>query len=183
MAVVKTYRVRLGTDETEVTVGEEADGALRVSLAGAAHRVDVAEIVPGRHSLIVDGLCHDLCEGQGTESRAASGPSGPGDGRRRWTVTVDGETYTVEVAGRTSGGRAGPAQAAHASEVRASMPGLLVALQVAEGSEVAAGQPLIIMEAMKMQMEIRAPRAGTVRRVHVRAGQEIAGDQLLVTIE
>ena len=181
MAVVKTYRVRVGTDETDVTVGEEADGALRVSLSGTAHRIDVAEIVPGRHSLIVDGLCHDLCEGHEAESRAASGPPGPEDGRRRWTVTVDGETYTVEVAGRTSG-RTGPARAAPASEVRASMPGLLVALQVAEGAEVAAGQPLIIMEAMKMQMEIRAPRAGTVRRVHVAAGQEIAADQLLVTI-
>jgi 3-methylcrotonyl-CoA carboxylase alpha subunit len=63
------------------------------------------------------------------------------------------------------------------------MPGLLVAVQVAAGAEVALGQPLIIMEAMKMQMEIRAPRAGRVRQVHVTAGEEITGGRLLVTLE
>jgi len=63
------------------------------------------------------------------------------------------------------------------------MPGLLVALHVSEGAEVALGQPVIILEAMKMQMEIRAPHAGTVRQVHVAPGQEVAGGQLLVTID
>jgi biotin carboxyl carrier protein len=179
---VKTYRVRVGADEMDVTVGE-AEGVLRVSLAGSTHRVDLAEVVPGRFSLIVDGQCHDVGVGSETASPAfaASGQSG---GRRRRTVMVDGETYVTEVDRSAPGSGAAPTHAAHhGSEVRAPMPGLLVALHVAEGAEVAAGQPLIIMEAMKMQMEIRAPRAGTVRRVHVTAGQEIAGDQLIVTLE
>lgn len=182
-AAVKTYRVRVGPDELDVTVGEGADGVLRVSLAGSTHRVDLAEVVPGHFSLVVDGQSHDL----GVEPDKASGPpprtSGGGEGRRGWTVVVDGETYVAEVGSRTRGGGPAPGPPArHESGVRAPMPGLLVAVQVTEGASVAAGQPLLIMEAMKMQMEIRAPRAGTVRRMHVTVGQEIAGDQLLITI-
>ncbi len=48
---------------------------------------------------------------------------------------------------------------------------------------VVAGQPLIIMEAMKMQMEIRATHAGVVREVRVAPGQDVAGNDLLVTVE
>ncbi len=168
----------------DVTVGEEADGILRVSLAGSTHRVDLAEVVPGRFSLVVDGQSHDLDVGPKQDSGSAPRASGRGGGQRGWTVMVDGETYVAEVGWRTRGGGTAPGQAArHGSGVRAPMPGLLVALQVIEGATVAAGQPLLIMEAMKMQMEIRASRAGTVRRIHVTAGQEIAGDQLLITIE
>ena len=62
------------------------------------------------------------------------------------------------------------------------MPGLVVAVLAAEGASVAAGQPLVTMEAMKMQMELRAPAAGVVRKVHVASGAEVSGGQVLVTI-
>ena len=167
----------------DVTVREEADGILCVSLAGSTHRVDLAEVVPGRFSLVVDGGSHDLGVGPEQDVGSALRASDRG-GQRGWTVIVDGETYVAEIGRRTHGSGTAPGQAApHGSGVRAPMPGLLVALQVNEGAAVAAGQPLLIMEAMKMQMEIRASRAGTVRRIHVTAGQEIAGDQLLITIE
>ena len=182
-AVVKAYRVLVGSDERDVTVDEESEGGLRVVLGGSTHRVDLAEVVPGRYALVVDGRVHDLEARPGKESSPASGPDERGGGMRR-TVIVDGEVYLTVVGRKTAArGTAQEAAARRRSEVRAPMPGLLVALQAAEGATVAAGQPLIIMEAMKMQMEIRAPRAGRVQRVHVRAGQEIAGDQLLVTIE
>jgi len=78
---------------------------------------------------------------------------------------------------------AGPTLAAGAGEIRAPMPGLLVSVQVAEGTLVAGGQPVAIMEAMKMQMELRAPRPGTVRGISVAAGQELTSGQVLMTIE
>jgi len=130
------------------------------------------EVMPGCYSLIVDGRSHDL------EVVAAAGVGG-----RRWALILDGETYAAEVGGRSQPAGVPGGAAAGIGEVRAPMPGLLVAVRVAEGAEVALGQPLIIMEAMKMQMEIRAPRAGTVRQVHAAPGQEIAGGQLLTTIE
>ncbi len=172
---MKRYYVRVGGDAVEVTVEGEPDGTLLASLGGATYRVSVAEVVPGRFSFVVDGRCHDL---------AVTGSPGVGAGVRRFALTIDGEPATADV-GRSAWPGAGDraSTAARIDDVRAPMPGLLIALQVAEGADVAVGQPLIIMEAMKMQMEIRAPRAGRVRRFHVAPGQEIAGGQLLVTID
>ena len=63
------------------------------------------------------------------------------------------------------------------------MPGRVVDVRVAAGDVVEAGQPLVVLEAMKMQNEIQADRAGTVERVHVAAGQAVEGGDPLVEIE
>jgi len=181
-AVVTAYLVRIGSAEIEVVVEDDGD-TLFASSGGRTRQVDIAEIVPGWYSVIVEGVSHDLGIVPGSADGGILGRHDPG-GPRRHTLVLDGEMYTVEVLrgrrGTTSRSRA--AGAAGGSEVRAPMPGLLVAVRVTEGAEVASGQSLVIMEAMKMQMEIRSPVEGTVRRVHVEAGVEIAGGQVLVTI-
>jgi len=167
-SILKSYRLRVGGEDVEAVV-DEVEGAFRVRLAGAVHHVDVAELVPGRFSLIVDGQSHDL----GVDGRAG-----------QWALVLDGERYAVEVHGTPWSRPAGQGAPARGSgDVRAPMPGLLVDVRIAEGATVTAGQPLIIMEAMKMEMEIRAPHAGTIQRVHVAPGQEVAQGQVLVTLE
>ncbi len=175
--VKSSYVVRLGGDRLEVVV-EDAGGTLAVSLGGSTYRVDAAEVVPGWLSLLVDGRSHRLVVVEPSAGvRRPDAPAG------RWRVLLDAETYDVEV-GRSTRTGGGPGRStAHAGDVRAPMPGLVVALPAAAGLRVESGQPLVIMEAMKMQMEVRAPRAGTVRQIHVAAGQEVAGGQLLATLE
>ncbi len=70
-----------------------------------------------------------------------------------------------------------------AVDVRAPMPGLVLEVAVAEGEKVAAGGKLFILEAMKMENEIRAPMGGTVEGVKVRKGDVVEKDQLLVRIQ
>jgi biotin carboxyl carrier protein len=73
------------------------------------------------------------------------------------------------------GGAAGPV------EVRAQMPGKIIKLLAAEGSAVSAGQGLIVVEAMKMQNEVKSPKDGTLTQIHVAEGATVsAGDRLLV---
>jgi biotin-dependent carboxylase-like uncharacterized protein len=67
--------------------------------------------------------------------------------------------------------------------VRSVMPGLVVSVGVAPGDEVAAGQPLLVIEAMKMQSPVRAPRAGRVARVLVEAGARVEGGAALVELD
>jgi len=67
--------------------------------------------------------------------------------------------------------------------VMASMPGLVVKVEVKEGQEVRAGDGLIIIDAMKMENEIRAPRDGIIEKVNVRDGQEVEKGQLLCYIK
>ncbi|MBI2776264.1 MAG: biotin/lipoyl-binding protein [Chloroflexi bacterium] len=77
--------------------------------------------------------------------------------------------------GREEVGHSGP------TEVRAIIPGVVVSVSVTPGDPVTAGQQLLVVEAMKMQNELRAPRDGTIERVAVGQGSTIeVGDVLLV---
>ncbi len=67
-------------------------------------------------------------------------------------------------------------------EVRAPMPGLIVAVTVEEGQEVELGHELLVLEAMKMQNVLRAERSGRILRIHVEPGAAVAADQLLVEL-
>ncbi len=116
------------------------------------------------------------------------GPLGP-TGRREREVVVDGWRFVLEVEperlarlrekasrGSSKGGRGGPL------DVRAIIPGRVVTISVAAGDEVEAGQQLLIVEAMKMQNELRAPRAGVVERIAVGPGQTVDLGTLLLVL-
>jgi biotin carboxyl carrier protein len=62
------------------------------------------------------------------------------------------------------------------------MPGLVVRIHVAVGDHVAAGDPLVVMEAMKMENELRAPAAGTVRAIPIAPGTPVEKGALLVEL-
>jgi biotin carboxyl carrier protein len=104
-----------------------------------------------------------------------------------WFVTLAGRQIAVTVeswrermlaeARLAEGAAAGPV------EIRSTLPGLVVAVNVAVGSQVEEGQPLVTIEAMKMQNEVRAPRAGTVGAVAVSAGAPVAAGVLLLRLD
>ncbi|MEW6074465.1 MAG: biotin/lipoyl-containing protein [Planctomycetota bacterium] len=99
-------------------------------------------------------------------------------------VTVAGALYTIEIedereraahsAARASGG--------HGGVVKSVMPGVVIELLAREGEVVAKGQPLLILEAMKMQNEIAAPMAGIVKGFHVAEGEAVGNGAKLVTL-
>jgi len=64
--------------------------------------------------------------------------------------------------------------------VRCPMPGQVVSIAVAEGQEVKAGEPLAVVEAMKMENVLRAERDGVIKRVHVRPGDSLAVDAVML---
>jgi biotin carboxyl carrier protein len=67
-------------------------------------------------------------------------------------------------------------------QLKAPMPGLIVAIPVEEGQEIQSGDDLIILESMKMQNELKAPRDGTVSRIRVKAGDNVDQNQVLLTL-
>lgn len=118
-------------------------------------------------------------------------------------VTVNGKSYNVEM--QMEGGEAAtPATAAapavvqaapvyvkpaapvavvgSADEVRAPMPGKILAVHVKVGDQVTRGKPLVALEAMKMRNEIRAPRDGVVASVEVKEDQKVTNGDLLVKL-
>jgi biotin carboxyl carrier protein len=103
-----------------------------------------------------------------------------------WVAIVRGRRVPVTVRSHRdrllAEATGGTALRGGATEVRATLPGLVVRLAVTAGDEVAAGDPLVTIEAMKMQNEIRAPRDGRVAAVTVEPGQAITSGALLVRL-
>ena len=112
--------------------------------------------------------------------------------RRRWSVnrhgcwlaleSEDGSRYTLLEGARAASGRAAVAAAAASSLVTAPTPGVIVRVLVEEGQRVYARQPLVILEAMKMEHVLEAPAAAAVSRVGCRAGDAVAEGELLVEL-
>jgi biotin carboxyl carrier protein len=112
------------------------------------------------------------------------------DGVERREIVVDGWRIEVEVeveqraALRERARRGGEAASSGGpTEVRAIIPGRVVSVSVAAGDELIAGQQVLVVEAMKMQNELRAPRDGTVTSVAVGPGATIEVGDLLLVIE
>jgi biotin carboxyl carrier protein len=146
------------TGETPVVDGEP--------LAAELHRVPG---VPTRH-LLANGRSHTLV------ARRRD--------RHAWDLHLDGERFDVEVVdertravqamtGRTTA-RRGP------RPLQAPMPGLVVRVNVAPGDAVEAGQSLVIIEAMKMENDLKAEAAGVVERVAAQGGQAVEKGAVLV---
>jgi len=105
---------------------------------------------------------------------------------RRWALGGAGERFEVEIQddrskqieALTGQGR----KAAVGGIVKAPMPGLVVRVEVTKGQSVEAGEGLVVVEAMKMENELRASHAGIVEQVHVSAGDRVEKGAPLVTL-
>lgn len=148
----------------EVEWVAEGEGRYRVRVDGVEAAVSAERIGPGRLRIETpDGVTI-------AEVTAA------GDRRFVRLGTLD---FVVD---RDAGGRRRGA-AAHGGGLEAPMPGVVTRVLVAAGDAVAQGQPLLALEAMKMEHVIRAPRAGTIKRIAGAVGQMVQGGVALVELE
>jgi biotin carboxyl carrier protein len=150
-----------------------ADGVFHVAIDGRRVDVDAARIDAHTWSLIVSG------DRRTFEITIASDPASS-----QLAVGVG----PVRLAAAANGRRRSRKQAAaHASagpqRVVAPMPGKIVRVLVQSGETVHARQPLIVVEAMKMENELRAGRAGTVAEVRAQAGQSVDAGAVLVVVQ
>ena len=110
-----------------------------------------------------------------------------GSTRGKYTIWLDGYRYEVEALDeRTRAVRelAGPAEGRGGpAPLVAPMPGLVIRVNVKAGDAVQAGQGLVVMEAMKMENELRSPASGTVRRVAAEPGTAVEKGAVLVELE
>lgn len=130
---------------------------------------------------------------RGSDGVARTATIGPvrrtATGVARVEVVVDGWRFELEVedaeraALRRRATRSAEVDTASGpADIRAIIPGRVAAVRVTAGDTVEAGQTLLVVEAMKMQNELRAPRGGTVERVAVGEGETIDAGDLLVVV-
>lgn len=166
------YYVQHGDEEREWSVIRNSEGLLEVTdPEGVTHVVDALEPQPGRLHLLrgarsadvdvreQDGLFHVLWRGHDTEVSVLN------ERQRR-----------MKAAGVGGSKEAGP-------DLLSPMAGKVVATPFAVGDVVEEGQTIIIIEAMKMENDLKAHRAGTVTKIGVEVGQAVEIGDVLITVE
>jgi propionyl-CoA carboxylase alpha chain len=165
-----------------------------VKIAGAQHRVRIKPYKGGTLAVLDGGDLIDIV-GRWTPGQRLLSVSV--DGRNRIVqVRRAGRNWELQTRGRTHQVQVLPPHVAELSKhmiekpapdlsrlLLAPMPGLLTKLDVAPGDKVEPGQPVAVMEAMKMENILRAPKAATVKATPAKAGDSLAVDQVIVEFE
>jgi biotin carboxyl carrier protein len=156
--------------QTRTVQLEREGGSWRATIDGQSSAADVVEIAPNRLSVLLAGQSHEVCV-----TPSADGKLKLQTGAQEFSAEVlDPRTW--------SGRRHGGVEAEGRQQIIAPMPGKVVRVLVKAGDAVEAGQGLLVVEAMKMQNEIRSPKSGTVERVLAIEGQAVNAGEVLCIV-
>ncbi|HZT39096.1 MAG TPA: biotin/lipoyl-containing protein [Bryobacteraceae bacterium] len=130
----------------------------------------VVETEPGRFSILIEGRSY--------ETKVIAGPGGV------FSVDLGGQSSAVEIRDPRSWARDRRAGIGHGRQtISAPMPGKVIGVLVREGDRVEAGTGLMVVEAMKMQNELKAAKAGVVVQISAKKGDTVAAGEPLIVIE
>ena len=138
----------------------------RATIGDETFDVEILQVKEGKLDVLIDG------------KRLTAYISS--DNAKRW-VTINGQTIVLTKSSGTRRGSHAHHQAA--GELTAPMPGQVRAVNAGEGDAVTKGQTLLVLEAMKMEIRVQAPRDGTVTKIFVKQGQTVEREQVLIEIE
>jgi len=165
---VVDYRVIIGEQVLELQVGENG----QISIGGQMRQVQILQL--DDHEFLV-------CDGS-IQHRMAVVRQGSG-----FLVVTEGLTLEATVESprdRLIREHARERGLEHTrAEIHAPMPAMVVRIEVSEGESVSAGQGLVVLEAMKMENELRAPRDGVVKAIRARPGSAVEKGALLMLLE
>ena len=165
------YEIQIDGTTSTIEVQQNGNGSLRAQIEGQPLAIDAVETAPDTFSLLLDGRAFE----------ASVSDDGSDAGL---LVRCGGADFRVQVRDPRSwrARRHSALEVAGPQRVLAPMPGKIVRVLVAAGDQVEAGRGLVVVEAMKMQNEIRAPKSGRIERVLVEEGQPVRTQEALVII-
>jgi biotin carboxyl carrier protein len=167
---MKKVHVATGDKSFDFVLRQEGN-RLFISSNGKEHAVDLVRMGNGRYSLLIGGRSFEI------------GARLTGDGYVLSNGSHSG-TFTVEDAEIARIKRAaGIDEATVIKKLSAPMPGLIVSVDCEEGQEVEHNQPIVVMEAMKMENVIKAPAAGKIKSIAVTPGTSVEKGQLILEFE
>lgn len=163
-----TKKFLIDVDGQRISVTQSGD---QLCVLDRNTRASLVELRPNVYSLVLEGKSHLIHM-----------EAGPGA-----LMTINGQTVNSEIVSKRSelilryGQQKGIQEIV--SELRAPMPGLIMDIMVQVGEEVVQGQGLIVLEAMKMENELRAPCTGRVKHIHAQEKDAVALDAILMEFE
>jgi len=159
---------------TEHTLELERDGVRVVATVDdRRYEIEAREIESGVYLLQTGGRVYECRVGRAQATSATT------------EVQIGSQVFQIALSDpkRLRHTAAAGAQAAGRAQVLAAMPGKVVRVVVAQGAQVEAGDALLVVEAMKMQNEMKSPKSGTVIELHATAGATVNAGDVLVVVE
>lgn len=162
---------RMGNADHKLTLGpmDSPSSECTFAVNSVAGKAEVEAVGPSTYSILI-----------GTRSYEVKIDESGGD----FVVAVDGRRFEIAIRDpRRSHGRADSIDSSGSRDIVSPMPGKVIRVLVAAGDEVHSGQGLLVVEAMKMQNEIKTPGAGKIKTVHVSEGSAVVAGEVMVVVE
>lgn len=165
-------KTRLSGTERELSLTFDSSGAI-ADVDARHYEVEVRELTSGRYLLVAGPNIYKCRVGRKR------------DPRNSFEVVVRGNAYDITLVDpkRLRSGQSSGAHDHGVAEIVSPMPGKIVRILVEAGARVEAGQGIIVVEAMKMQNEMKAPKAGVVVSINAEAGATVSAGDVLAVIE
>jgi biotin carboxyl carrier protein len=165
-------KAQLATTEHDITL-DLSGAVIAAEVDGRPYALELRELASGEY-LLIDGSKVYKCR---VEEKRTGGES--------LTVVVRGRSYEVAIVDpkRLRSGQSAAAHHTGAAEIVSPMPGKIVRILVEAGASVEAGAGIIVVEAMKMQNEMKAPKAGVVVSINAAEGATVNAGDVLAVIE
>ena len=165
------YEVNINGEDRKIEILHREENRIKVRLGDKTYDLDIAEVEPGIYSVLYEGKNFNF------ELDPQS--------HKKYTVETEFETIPVEIVDaetRYMRNRKGGADD-DTEYISTPMPGQVVKILVEEGQEVKAGETVIIISAMKMESEYKVQKDRVIKQVLVKEGDNIEGEQPLITFE
>jgi biotin carboxyl carrier protein len=160
-------------EKNEIDVTRDADGGVRAEIDGRGYRLEISEPEANIYLLKHEGRIYEVF---------VAPEAKPGD---PFQIRIGSSSHEIRIVDpkRLRGTGAGTGAAEGTAELRTAMPGKVVRVLLAENAEVKAGEAVIVVEAMKMQNEMKSSKDGTVREIRFKEGDTVNAGDVLAVIE
>jgi biotin carboxyl carrier protein len=167
------FEIKINNREAKIEVIKEDGNILQVMVDGRKYEVDIVSVSETSYSILNKGKSYNVELVQGSDSK-------------HYTANTLYEAYDIEIidaesrylASRGKGGIGNDSDV-----ISTPMPGRVVRIPVKQGESVVAGQTVVVVSAMKMESEYKAPKDGIVKEVLVKEGDVVNGHQPLLVVE
>ena len=163
------YAAIIQGQRLEIELNRNGQGVIEAEIDGRPYQLEGKAVEPGIYWLTWNNQSLQIGVTQNLDGYVVSLP-----GRRIEVAILDSRSALRRAAQHSQDG---------VFQLRAPMPGKVIKLLVAEGAEVQANQGIVVLEAMKMQNEIKSPKKGVVRKLGVTEGAAVNSGDLLATVE
>ena len=166
------FQAEIGNEKHEITLRRE-NNKVFAEVDGRTYELDVSEPEPGVYLFKLDARIYEAAV---TQAANTGGPT---------HVRIGPDEFDVRLIDpkRLRGQGSGSHQPDGVAEIKTAMPGKVVRVLVEPGKEVQQGDGIIVVEAMKMQNELKSPKAGVVKEIRVAEGAAVGAGDILATID